>query len=190
MGKGRMEAFSDGVLAVIITIMVLEMKVPQGTDLNALRPLAPVLACYFLSFVNVGIYWNNHHHLIHAANQINGQILWANLHLLFWLSLFPFVTGLMGENHFAPVTGALYGIVSFMAALAYTIPVRFLINVHRANSEIATAIGDDRKGKISLILYAAAILLAVVLNWISVALYIAVAAMWFVPARLIETDAI
>jgi len=186
MSKARLEAFSDGVIAIIITIMVLEMKVPHGTEFAALQPLVPVLISYVLSFVYVGIYWNNHHHLLHAAHGINGRILWANLHLLFWLSLFPFVTGWMGENHFAPTTVALYGGVLFMAAIAYTILVRFLIAHHGADSTLAAAIGSDFKGNISLALYATAIALSFVFSWASVALYFLVAAMWFIPDRRIE----
>ena len=189
MNKGRMEAFSDGVIAIIITIMVLEMKVPHGTEISALQPLIPVFVSYVLSFVNVGIYWNNHHHLLHAAHSINGPILWANLHLLFWLSLFPFVTGWMGENHFAPTTVALYGAVLFMAAIAYTILVRFLLAHHGPDSTLAKAIGSDFKGNISLALYAAAIALSFVEAWVSVAIYFLVAAMWFIPDRRIEKGA-
>ena len=186
MNKGRMEAFSDGVIAIIITIMVLEMKVPHGTEISALQPLIPVFVSYALSFVYVGIYWNNHHHLLHAAHGINGSILWANLHLLFWLSLFPFVTGWMGENHFAPTTVALYGVVLFMAAIAYTILVRFLLAHHGPNSTLAKAIGSDFKGNISLVLYAVAIAMSFFEPWLSVAIYFAVAAMWFIPDRRIE----
>jgi uncharacterized membrane protein len=186
MTKGRMEAFSDGVIAIIITIMVLEMKVPHGTELSALQPLIPVFISYVLSFVNVGIYWNNHHHLLHAAHSINGTILWANLHLLFWLSLFPFVTGWMGENHFAPVTVALYGVVLFMAAIAYTILARFLVAHHGSDSALAKALGSDFKGNISLAIYASAIALSFLFAWVSVALYFLVAAMWFIPDRRIE----
>ncbi len=186
MGKGRMETFSDGVIAIIITIMVLEMKVPRGTDFSALEPLIPIFASYVLSFANVGIYWNNHHHLLAAAHSINGPILWANLHVLFWLSLFPFVTGWMGENHFAAQTVALYGVVLFMAAVAYTILVQLLIAHHGRDSTLAKAIGSDFKGNISLIIYAAAILLSFFLNWAAVALYFLVAAIWFVPDRRIE----
>jgi uncharacterized membrane protein len=186
MGKGRMEAFSDGVIAIIITIMVLEMKVPHGTELSALQPLIPVFISYVLSFVNVGIYWNNHHHLLHAAHNINGPVLWANLHMLFWLSLFPFVTGWMGENHFAPVTVALYGVVLFMAAIAYTILARFLIAHHGRDSALAKAIGSDFKGNISLAIYASAIALSFLFAWASVALYFLVAALWFIPDRRIE----
>jgi len=189
MSKTRMEAFSDGVLAIIITIMVLEMKVPHGTEFAALEPLVPVFVSYVLSFVYVGIYWNNHHHLLHAAQNITGAILWANLHLLFWLSLFPFVTGWMGENQFAPTTVALYGVVLFMAALSYTILVRFLVGHHGKDSTIAAAIGSDVKGNVSLAIYAAAIALSFVFSWGSVALYVLVAALWFIPDRRIEKRA-
>ena len=186
MSKTRLEAFSDGVIAIIITIMVLEMKVPHGTEWSALEPLIPVFVSYVLSFVYVGIYWNNHHHLLHAAHSINGGILWANLHLLFWLSLFPFVTAWMGENHFAPTTVALYGGVVFMAAIAYTILVRFLIAHHGKDSTLTKAIGSDFKGNISLALYAIGIALSFVFSWASVALYFLVAAIWFIPDRRIE----
>lgn len=186
MSKGRMEAFSDGVIAIIITIMVLEMKVPHGTEFSALQPLIPVFISYVLSFVNVGIYWNNHHHLLHAAHAINGPILWANLHLLFWLSLFPFVTGWMGENHFASLTVALYGVVLFMAAVSYTILVRFLLALHGKDSTLAKAIGSDTKGSVSLVIYAVAIAFSFAFNWAAVALYFLVAAIWFIPDRRIE----
>src|SRR5882672_4953537 len=154
MGKNRLEAFSDGVIAIIITIMVLELRVPHGEDLATLRPLVPVFLSYVLSFVYVGIYWNNHHHLLHAAGRISGVTLWANLHLLFWLSLFPFVTGWMGENHFAPLPVALYGGALIMTAVAYTILVRGLLACHEADSDLARAIGPDTKGWISLGIYA------------------------------------
>jgi uncharacterized membrane protein len=186
MHKGRLEAFSDGVIAIIITIMVLEMKVPHGTELASLQPLLPVFLCYVLSFVYVGIYWNNHHHLLQAVKHVKGGVLWANLHLLFWLSLFPFVTGWMGENHFAAVTVALYGVVLFMAAIAYTILVRSLIACHGADSTLAKAIGSDLKGRISLGLYALGIMLACWLPWLAVALYTCVALTWLVPDRRIE----
>src|SRR6202051_4938498 len=162
MTKGRMEAFSDGVFAVIITIMVLEMKSPQGTGLVALQPLLPVFFSYVLSFVCVGIYWNNHHHLLQAAKHVTGGILWANLHLLFWLSLVPFVTAWMGENHFAPAPVATYGVVLLGAAIAYTVLVRTLLRYHDRSSALARAMGDDRKGRVSLVLYVAAIPLAFV----------------------------
>jgi uncharacterized membrane protein len=186
MHKGRLEAFSDGVIAIIITIMVLEMKVPHGTELASLQPLLPVFLSYVLSFVYVGIYWNNHHHLLQAVKHVKGGVLWANLHLLFWLSLFPFVTGWMGENHFAAVTVALYGVVLFMAAIAYTILVRSLIACHGADSTLAKAIGSDLKGRISLGLYALGIMLACWLPWLAVALYTCVALTWLVPDRRIE----
>jgi len=186
MNKARLEAFSDGVLAIIITIMVLEMKVPQGEDLTALQPLLPVFLSYVLSFVYVGIYWNNHHHMLHAMHNVSGGILWANLHLLFWLSLFPFVTGWMGENHFAPVPSALYGVVLLMAALAYWILAQAIISAEGENSLLAKAIGRDQKGKLSIFIYVAAIPLAFLNQWIAQALYVAVALMWLVPDRRIE----
>ena len=188
MHKGRLEAFSDGVIAIIITIMVLEMKVPHGTDLAALRPLLPVFFSYVLSFVYVGIYWNNHHHLFQAVKHVRGSVLWANLHLLFWLSLFPFVTGWMGENHFAPVTVALYGVVLIMAAVAYYVLVRALLACHGADSALARAIGPDRKGRLSVALYAAGIAVACWLPWLAVALYTAVGLSWLIPDRRIEQN--
>ena len=186
MGKGRLEAFSDGVIAIIITIMVLELKVPHGAEWEALGPLIPVLLSYVLSFVFVGIYWNNHHHMLQAARQVNGGILWANLHLLFWLSLIPFVTRWMGENHFAALPVALYGTVLLMAACAYFILARSLIAHHGKDSELALALGRDYKGKVSVILYAAAIPLSFVNAWIATAIYVAVAIMWCIPDRRIE----
>ena len=186
MTKGRLEAFSDGVIAIVITIMVLEMKVPHGETLAALLPLVPVLLSYVLSFIYVGIYWNNHHHMLHASHKVNGPVLWANLHLLFWLSLVPFVTGWMGENHFAAVPVALYGGVLLMCAIAYTILTRQLIHLHGAGSTLAQAVGRDRKGKISLAVYGAAIPLAFANPWVSMALYVAVAVIWFVPDSRIE----
>jgi len=186
LGKTRLEAFSDGVIAILITIMVLEMKIPHGDDTAALAPLLPVLGSYVLSFVFVGIYWNNHHHLLHAVHKVNGRTLWANLHLLFWLSLVPFVTGWMGENHFHRLPVALYGIVLFMAGIAYAILVRVLMHHHGEDSVLAKAIGSDFKGKISLAAYAAAIGLAFVNEWLSMALYLSVAVMWFIPDRRIE----
>ena len=186
MGKGRLEAFSDGVIAIIITIMVLEMKVPHGDGLATLKPLIPVFVSYLLSFVYVGIYWNNHHHLLHAVRHINGATLWANLHLLFWLSLIPFVTGWMGENHFHQLPVALYGVVLLMAGAAYTILVRVLIRHHGHESALAKAIGSDFKGIVSLVAYVAAIGLAFVHEWIAMSLYLAVAIMWLVPDRRIE----
>jgi uncharacterized membrane protein len=187
MGKNRLEAFSDGVIAIIITIMVLELRVPHGDTLAALLPLAPVLLSYVLSFVYVGIYWNNHHHLIHAVQKINGPTLWANLHLLFWLSLIPFVTGWLGENHFHTMPVALYGVVLFMCGLAYYNLVRVLIKYDQPGSPLSKAIGRDFKGKVSLLAYALAIPLAFVNEWISMAIYLAVAAMWFIPDRRIES---
>ena len=186
MGKTRLEAFSDGVIAIIITIMVLEMKVPHGDGLAALKPLIPVFVSYLLSFVYVGIYWNNHHHLLHAVRHVNGATLWANLHLLFWLSLIPFVTGWMGENHFHQLPVALYGVVLLMAGVAYTILVRVLIRHHGRESALAKAIGSDFKGNLSLVAYVAAIGLAFVHEWVAMALYLAVAIMWLVPDRRIE----
>ena len=186
MGKARLEAFSDGVIAVIITIMVLEMKVPHGVELEALQPVIPVFVSYALSFVYVGIYWNNHHHMLHAAGKVNGAILWANLHLLFWLSLIPFVTGWMGENHFAPMTVALYGAVLLLSAIAYFVLSRALIRHDGDTSTLARALGGDFKGKVSVVLYVAAIALAFVNRWLSLALYVAVAVMWLVPDRRIE----
>lgn len=186
MGKGRLEAFSDGVIAIIITIMVLEMKVPHGADLDALKPLIPVFISYCLSFVYIGIYWNNHHHMLQAVHSINGITLWANLHLLFWLSLIPFVTGWMGENHFAKWPVLLYGVVLLMNALAYSILSNVLIRHHGIKSELAAAIGKGYKGKISVMIYIMAILLAIYNSWLSFGLYILVALIWFVPDRRIE----
>lgn len=186
MHKNRLEAFSDGVLAIIITIMVLEMKVPHSEDLAALYSLLPVFLSYVLSFVYVGIYWNNHHHLLHAVRGVSGSVLWANLHLLFWLSLFPFVTGWMGENHFAPLPTALYGFVLLMAGIAYWILTRTIISVEGENSLVAKAVGKDRKGSLSVLLYAAAIPTAFFNQWISQALYVVVALMWLVPDQRIE----
>jgi uncharacterized membrane protein len=186
MGKGRLEAFSDGVLAIVITIMVLEMKVPHGEDLAALRPLISVFLSYVLSFVYLGIYWNNHHHMLHATQQVSGAILWANLHLLFWLSLFPFVTGWMGENYFASSPTALYGVVLFMAAFAYWLLQRTIIASQGDNSLLAKAVGKDIKGKLSPVLYAIAIIAAFFEQWIAGGLYVLVALMWLVPDRRIE----
>jgi len=186
MSKGRLEAFSDGVLAVIITIMVLEMKSPHGAGLTALRPLIPVLLSYVLSFVYVGIYWNNHHHLLHATQRVNGATLWANLHLLFWLSLIPFTTAWMGENHFESWPVAVYGMVLLLAGVAYFILTKALINLHGQESSLATSIGSDRKGQISIALYAAAIPLAFARPWIAGAFYVVVAIIWLIPDRRIE----
>jgi TMEM175 potassium channel family protein len=186
MGKGRLEAFSDGVLAIIITIMVLELKVPHEASLSALMALWPVALSYVLSFVYIGIYWNNHHHMLHVVNHVNGRILWANLHLLFWLSLVPFATGWMGENHFAPLPVACYGIVLLGAAIAYYILAHALIARHGKDSVLARAIGSDFKGKVSPLFYVAAIGLAFVNVWLSCALYVAVALTWLVPDLRIE----
>jgi uncharacterized membrane protein len=186
MGKSRLEAFSDGVLAIIITIMVLELKVPQGDDFGVLRPLMPVLLSYVLSFVYLGIYWNNHHHMLHATQSVTGSILWANLHLLFWLSLFPFVTGWMGENNFARAPLALYGFVLFMAAVAYWILQHAIIASQGAHSLLARAVGRDVKGRLSPFLYIIAILTAFVEQWIAGGIYVLVALMWLVPDRRIE----
>jgi len=186
MGKGRLEAFSDGVLAIVITIMVLELKVPEGHDLGSLRPILPVFLSYMMSFVFVGIYWNNHHHLLQAAREVDGRILWANLHLLFWLSLAPFVTGWMGESSFAAWPVALYGVVFLGAGVAYYILTRCLIARHGTASALAAALGRDVKGKLSLVFYASGIPLAFVATWLAMALYIIVAAIWLVPDRRIE----
>ncbi|WP_375506241.1 TMEM175 family protein [uncultured Nostoc sp.] len=186
MGKGRLEAFSDGVIAIIITIMVLEIKVPHGFDLAALRPMIPVFLSYVLSFIYIGIYWNNHHHLLQTVRHVNGRILWANLHLLFWLSLIPFVTGWMGENHFATVPVVFYGTVLLLAAIAYFILTRVLIDHHGSDSTLAIAVGRDFKGKISVVLYAVAIPLAFVNSWLACILYVLVAVMWLIPDRRIE----
>ena len=187
MGRTRLEAFSDAVIAILITIMVLELGVPHGTDAEALRPLLPVFLAYVLSFVNLGIYWNNHHHMIAAAERVNGKILWANLHLLFWLSLFPFSTGWMGENNFAPLPAAFYGAVALMAAIAYFILQTAIVKEHGPDSKLAAALGSDVKGKASPILYLAAIPLAFINRWISMALYVLVALLWLIPDRRIES---
>jgi uncharacterized membrane protein len=186
MGKGRLEAFSDGVLAIIITIMVLELKVPHDASFAALQAMWPVILSYVLSFIYVGIYWNNHHHMLHAVAHVNGRILWANLHLLFWLSLVPFVTGWMGENHFPALPVACYGVVLFGAAIAYTILATALVAKHGKDSALAKAIGHDRKGKLSLLIYAAAVPLAFVNVAIAGALYGCVALIWLVPDLRIE----
>jgi uncharacterized membrane protein len=187
MSKGRLEAFSDGVVVILITIMVLELRVPRGADAEALRPLLPVFLTYVLSFVNLGIYWNNHHHMLHAADRVNGKILWANLHLLFWLSLVPFVTGWMGENHFAALPTAVYGAVMLLAAVAYTILQRAILKHQGRDSKLADAVGKDAKGKLSLVCYVLAIPLAFFHQWISDALYVLVALMWLIPDRRIES---
>lgn len=188
MGKGRLEAFSDGVIAIIITIMVLEMKVPHGVGLDALMPLIPVFISYCLSFVYIGIYWNNHHHMLQTVHSVNGITLWANLHLLFWLSLIPFVTGWMGENHFAKWPVFLYGVVLLMNALAYSILSNVLIRHHGLKSELALAVGKGTKGKISIFIYLSALLIALFNSWISFGLYIVVAIIWFLPDRRIEKN--
>jgi uncharacterized membrane protein len=186
MGKGRLEAFSDGVLAIIITIMVLELKVPHGTDLKALLPGLPVFLSYILSYIYIGIYWNNHHHLLQASKHVSGGILWANLHLLFWLSLIPFVTGWMGENHFAAMPTALYGVVLLMAALAYIILQHTILAKHGQNSILAKALGRDIKGKASVLLYAIAIASTFTHEWAAETIYALVALMWLAPDRRIE----
>jgi uncharacterized membrane protein len=186
MNKGRLEAFSDGVIAILITILVLELKVPHGVDLEALRPVLPVFLTYVLSFIYIGIYWNNHHHLLHATSRINGKILWANLHLLFWLSLIPFITGWMGENQFAPLPTAIYGTVMLLAAIAYQVLAYAIIAEQGENSPLADAMGKDWKGKLSMLLYAVAIPSAFANQWIADAIYVLVALIWFVPDRRIE----
>ncbi len=186
MTTTRLEAFSDGVIAILITIMVLDLKVPHGGDLAALRPLLPVFLTYVLSYVFLGIYWVNHHHLLHATTRVDGRILWANLHLLFWLSLVPFVTGWMGENHFSSVPTALYGVVLLLAAVAYEILQRGIIAAEGRASRLAGAIGSDRKGKLSLAMYGAAIPLAFVREWAADLLFVGVALIWLVPDRRIE----
>lgn len=186
MGKNRLEAFSDGVLAIIITIMVLELKVPHDASRAALLPLLPVFLCYVLSFIYIGIYWNNHHHLLHAVHHVTGGVLWANLHLLFWLSLLPFVTGWMGENHFAALPTALYGFVLLMAGTAYWILAHRLIAGEGADSLLARAIGKDRKGVASVIIYAVAIPIAFLEEWLAQTLYVVVALLWLVPDPRIE----
>ena len=187
MTKTRLEAFSDGVIAILITIMVLELKIPHGDSIRALAPVVPVFLTYVLSYVYLGIYWNNHHHMLHATTRINGKILWANLHLLFWLSLVPFVTGWMGENHFAATPTAVYGGVLLAAAIAYFLLQSAIIADQGPTSKLAAAVGKDLKGKISPILYAAAIPLAFVREWAADAIYVAVALMWLVPDRRIES---
>ena len=186
MGKSRLEAFSDGVIAIIITIMVLELKVPHGADWDSLRPLTPVFLTYLLSFVYLGIYWNNHHHMFHATRQITGGVLWANLHLLFWLSLIPFATAWMGENHNAPVPTSAYGIVMMLAGIAYYILERTIIAGEGPDSTLAEAVGQETKGIVSVVLYGLAIPLAFVHQGISDAIYVLVALMWLVPDRRIE----
>ena len=186
MGKNRLEAFSDGVIAIIITIMVLEMKVPHGDSLATLAPLIPVFLSYILSFVYIGIYWNNHHHMLHACTRVSGGVLWANLHLLFWLSLFPFATGWMGENHFAATPSALYGVVLLAAAIAYWILQQTIIAAEGAESPLKAAVGTDWKGKLSPLIYLVGIASTFWWPWVAQALYVAVAALWLVPDRRIE----
>ena len=186
MSKNRLEAFSDGVIAIIITVMVLEMKVPHGTDISALLPVVPVFLSYVLSFAYLAIYWNNHHHMLQTCRTVTGSVLWANLHLLFWLSLIPFTTGWMGENHFATLPAATYGVVLLMAAIAYFILQWRIILSQGADSLLKQAVGTDRKGKLSVIFYLSAIILAFVSPWIAIAIYVLVAIMWFVPDRRIE----
>jgi TMEM175 potassium channel family protein len=186
MGKGRLEAFSDGVLAIIITIMVLELRVPHGDDLASLVPLIPKLLSYVLSFVYLAIYWNNHHHMLHVTHRVTGSILWANMHLLFWLSLIPFATGWMGENRFAPVPTVLYGVLLLMAGIAYWILTQAILKAEGADSVLAQAVGDDLKGKGSILLYVAALFLAFLHPAISRAVYVLVALIWLIPDRRIE----
>jgi uncharacterized membrane protein len=186
VNKSRLEAFSDGVLAIIITIMVLEMKVPHGANLAALQPLLPVFLSYVLSFLYVGIYWNNHHHMLQAARHVSGKVLWANLHLLFWLSLFPFVTGWMGENHFAPLPSALYGVILLMAGTAYWMLARSIVATEGKESLLGRALGKDYKGKASVVAYALAIPLAFVNPWLAQVIYVGVALVWLIPDRRIE----
>ncbi|OGR85593.1 MAG: hypothetical protein A2901_01945 [Elusimicrobia bacterium RIFCSPLOWO2_01_FULL_54_10] len=186
MTKNRLEAFSDGVIAIIITIMVLELKTPEGETIEAVLPMAHVFLSYVLSFVFLGIYWNNHHHMLHAVQKVNGSILWANLHLLFWLSLIPWVTSWMGENHFASQPVAIYGAVLLMAAISYYILAHALVNHHGVESSLGRALGSDFKGKISVVLYALAIPLSFALRWAALGIYIGVAIMWLVPDRRIE----
>ena len=187
MNAGRMEAFTDGVIAVAITIMVLDMKVPAGTDVHALAESAPVFLAYVLSYINVAIFWNNHHHMLHATEHVDGRVLWANLFLLFWITLVPFVVRWIDESHIAPLPAAAYGVVLCMAAIAYLWLERALIAVNGAKSELAEAIGPERKGVVSIFAYAAAVPLAFVSPWLSIAIYLAVALMWFVPDRRIES---
>ena len=186
MTKGRLEAFTDGVLAIIITIMVLEMKVPHGGGFEDLRPLLPVFGSYVLSFIYIAIYWNNHHHMMHTVKHVTGSILWANMHLLFWLSLIPFVTGCMGENHFTSASVFLYGVVLLCAAIAYFILQRLIIKSHGKESILANALGKDIKGKISPLLYVIGIVGAFISVWISGAMFVLVAIMWLIPDRRIE----
>lgn len=186
MTKGRMEAFSDGVLAIIITIMVLELKVPHGSSPEDLKPLLPVFFSYVLSFIYLGIYWNNHHHMLHSVHKVNGKILWANMHLLFWLSLVPFTTAWMGENHFETWPVILYGTNLLMAAIAYFILAKSLVKIHGHDSTLGLALGKDWKGILSIILYVAGICLSFINSWIGFSIYVLVAIIWFIPDRRIE----
>jgi uncharacterized membrane protein len=186
MTRGRLEAFSDGVIAIIITIMVLEMKIPHGDGLEELRPLLPVFLSYVLSFLYVGIYWNNHHHMLHASTTVTGAVLWANLHLLFWLSLFPFATGWMGENHFTAAPTALYGVVLLMAAIAYFVLQQAIIRAQGQDSILKKAVGRDWKGKLSPALYIVAIVASLRLSWIAQAIFVIAALIWLIPDRRIE----
>ena len=186
MSKGRLEAFSDAVVAILITIMVLEFKVPSGDELKALWPLWPKLLSYVLSFINIAMYWNNHHHMFHSVQKVSGAVLWANVHLLFWLSLFPFATAWMGENHFTLWPVVLYGIISIMAAISYYFLELYLINIHGKDSAFAKALGKDWKGKVSLIIYATGIGFCFLHPLIGFALYVLVAALWFIPDRRFE----
>jgi uncharacterized membrane protein len=186
MTKGRLEAFTDGVIAILITILVLELRPPHGATFEALAPLAPTVLSYILSFIFLAIYWNNHHHLMHAVRHVDGRVLWANVHLLFWLSVVPFATAWMGDNHFAPLPVALYGGVLFMAAVAFTILVRTLIARHGPASTLARAVGPDRKGWVSLAMYGSAVPLAFASRWIALGIYVAVAIIWLVPDKRIE----
>ena len=186
MSKTRLEAFSDGVIAIVITVMVLELRAPSGTDLAALRPLLPVFLAYVLSFVNLGIYWNNHHHMLHAATRVDGEVLWANLHLLFWLSLFPFTTAWMGEHHAAALPTAAYGVVALCAAIAYWVLQGRIIALEGPGSTLARAVGRDVKGRLSPVLYAVGVGMAFVVPWVSIGLYVAVALLWLVPDPRVE----
>ena len=186
MGKGRLEAFSDGVLAIIITIMVLELKLPLGNQPAALKEVLPVFISYLLSFTNIGIYWVNHHHMLHAADKVNGRVLWANIHLLFWLSLFPFATAWMGENHFSTWPVAFYGVISLMAGIAYYLLAQCLVQIHGKDSTLGKAIGRDRKGIRSIVIYVFGVGLSLIHPWIGFAMYVLVACIWFIPDRRIE----
>lgn len=186
MNKNRLEAFSDGVLAIIITIMILEIKVPEGADFSVLLKLFPIFISYVISFIYIGIYWNNHHHMFQSTTKVNGKILWANLHLLFWLSLIPFATGWMGENHFAKATMTLYGFLLFMCALSYWTLQNIIIKSHGQNSLLSKAVGSDYKGKSSLVFYVIAIASSFYCEWVSAGIYILVALIWFIPDKRIE----